>query len=565
MNPILLFDLMQRMSLAAVVAFVLSQTSIFRRIIYRKPTFRDGLFIIAVFGVMGIFGTYAGVPVYDALANIRVVGVMVAGFIGGPIMGIATGLLAGGHRYFLGGFTAMSCALSSVCEGLLAGLIHHYYPRKPVPWWLAFMGGLVGEAMQMGIILLTAKPYELAYSLVTEIALPMILVNASGIAIIMLIIKTVMDGQDKMGAEQSQKALNIAAKTLPYLRRGLNAESALATAHIIYETAEYDAVAVTDSHEVLAYVGAEASHHAPHLSVLTQITRNVLTKGHMVIAQEKEQIGCTQPNCKLASAVVVPLVEVGKVVGTLKLYYTTAKAISQADVIFGTGLAQLFSTQLELTEIDRQAKLASRSELKALYAQINPHFLFNTLNTITSLVRTQPDQARDLLLKLASMFRFTLHNTGKAIPLIEELAQVEAYLKIEQARHGDKLSVIMDIDHSTDRFLIPSLTIQPIVENAIKHGLQPKEIGGEIIVTVKTVGKDIKVEITDNGVGMDMENSNPLECADSECIGLMNVHERLRGLYGKEYGLNLSSKLTVGTKVSMQFPQSLKLEANDGA
>lgn len=564
MDPILLFDLMQRMSLAAVVAFVLSQTNIFRRIVYRQLTWKNGFFITIVFGGMGIFGTYAGVPVYDALANIRVVGVMVAGFIGGPIVGVATGLLAGGHRYFLGGFTAMSCALSSVCEGLLAGLIHYYYPRKPVPWWLAFIGGFIGEAMQMGIILLTARPYELAYALVSEIALPMIIVNASGIAIIMLIIKTVMDGQDKISAEQSQKALNIAAKTLPYLRRGLNAESALATAQIIYETAEYDAVAVTDSHAVLAYVGVEASHHAPHLSVLTQITRNVLEHRHMVIAQEKDQIGCTHIDCKLASAVVVPLMEVGEVIGTLKLYYTAAKAINQADIVFATGLAQLFSTQLELTEIDRQAKLASRSELKALYAQINPHFLFNTLNTITSLVRTQPDQARDLLLKLASMFRFTLHNTGKSIPISEELAQVEAYLKIEQARHGDKLAVTMNIDHNTDHFLIPSLTIQPIVENAIRHGLQPQENGGKISITIKTIAKDINVEITDNGVGMDITNFNPLECTDSECIGLVNVHERLRGLFGKEYGLDIHSKLSVGTTVSMQFPQTLKMEVNDG-
>lgn len=565
MDPVLLFDLMQRMSLAAIVAFVLSQTSIFRRIVYKQLTWRNGLFITLVFGMMGIFGTYAGVPVYDALANSRVVGVMVAGFIGGPVVGIATGLLAGGHRYFLGGFTALSCALSSVCEGLLAGCVHHYYPRKPVPWWLAFIGGFVGEAMQMGIILLTAKPYELAYSLVNRIAVPMIIVNALGIAIMMLIIKTVMDGQDKIGAEKSQKALNIAAKTLPYLRRGLNDESALATAKIIYETAEYDAVAVTDSQAVLTYVGVEASHHAPQLSALTQITRNVLTSGRMVIAQEKQQIGCTHLNCKLASAIVVPLMAVGKVVGTLKLYYTAAKAISQADIVFASGLAQLFSTQLELTEIDRQAKLASRSELKALYAQINPHFLFNTLNTITSLVRTQPDQARELLLKLASMFRFTLHNTGKAIPIAAELAQVEAYLKIEQARHGDKLAIVMNIDHSADPFLIPSLTIQPIVENAIKHGLQPKETGGKIVVTVKPVNKDIKVEISDNGVGMDIINSNPLECSDSECIGLVNVHERLRGLYGKEYGLNINSELSVGTTVSMQFPQFLKMEVNDGA
>lgn len=561
----LLFELMERMSLAAVMAFVLSQTTIFRRIVYRQLIWRDRIFIIVVFGAIGIFGTYAGIPIYDALANIRVIGVMAAGFIGGPVVGMATGLIAGGHRYLLGGFTALSCAISSVCEGLLAGLVHHFLPRKPVPWWIAFLSGFMGEVIQMGIILAVAKPYDVARSLVNQIAIPMSVVNAFGVAIFMLIIKTAMDAQDKIGAEQSQKALDIAAKTLPYLRRGLNAESAQATAQIIYDTTDYEAVAVTNSQEVLAYVGAEAGHHAPHLSELTHITRNVLTEGHMVIAQEKEQIGCSHPQCKLASAVVVPLVQVNEVIGTLKLYYTTVEAIGQADRMFAKGIAQLFSTQLELTEIDRQAKLASHSELKALYAQINPHFLFNTLNTITSLVRTQPDQARELLNKLASMFRFTLHKTGQTIPIAEELAQVAAYLAIEQARHGDKLAVSMAVDQDLERFFIPSLTIQPLVENAIKHGLQPKETGGEVRIKVQAVNKDIEIEIRDDGVGMDVIHFNPLQGAGRNCIGLLNVHERLRGLYGKDYGLTIQSELAVGTVVTMRFPQCINKGGEEGA
>ncbi|MDU2063211.1 MAG: sensor histidine kinase [Sporomusaceae bacterium] len=565
MDISLLFELFQRMTLAATLAFVLSQTKLFRRIVYRQSQWQDKLLVSAAFGAIGIFGTYAGIPIDDALANFRVVGVMAAGFVGGPVVGLLTGMIAGGHRYFLGGFTAFSCTLSSICEGILAGLIYQLYPRKPLPLWVAFVGGFLGEAMQMGIILLTATPYELAAKLVGEIAVPMTIVNGTGVAIFMVIIKTAMTVQDKIGAEKSQKALNIAAKTLPYLRRGLNSESALATAKIIYEAADYNAVAVTDTEQVLAYVGAEADHHAPHLSKLTQITRKALTTGAPIVAQEKSEIGCSRPQCKLASAVVVPLVQAGEVIGTLKLYYTAERAVVHSDIVFAEGLAQLFSTQLELTEIDRQAKLASRSELKALYAQINPHFFFNTLNTITSLVRTKPEQARGLLANLAALFRFTLHKTGKMIPIVEEIAQVESYLTIEQARHGDKLLVVKEIDHHSDHYLIPSLSIQPLVENAIKHGLQPKEAGGKIILRVRMLSDDVIVEIIDDGVGMDLTIVNPLEESASEAIGLVNVHERLRGLYGHKYGIQLESEVGIGTTVRMYFPKCLDKEVEDCA
>lgn len=563
MDHQLLFELLQRMALAATLAFILSQTKMFRRLVYLQVKLSDRLLLGGIFGVLGIFGTYAGVPVYDALANIRVIGVMAAGLNGGPLLGLLAGMIAGGHRYFLGGFSAFACAVSSILEGVLAGLIYMVSPRKPLPWWVGFVAGFVGELMQMGIILLLAKPYDLAETLVNEIAVPMTIVNAFGLSVFMLIIRTAIEAQDKVGAEQSQKALDIATKTLPYLRRGLNRDSAMATVQIIYDTSNFDSVAITDHAHVLAFMGAEVSHHSPERGTLTEATKQTLATGQLFIAHHKEDIGCSHPGCKLSCAIVVPLLRAGKTIGTLKLYSTRRNAISEHDKVFAVGLGHLFSTQLELTEIDRQAKLAANAELRALQSQINPHFLFNTLNTITSLVRTQPNLARELLLKLASLFRYTLRKTGQNISLKEELEQMNAYLTIEKARHGDKLKVKEEVDESLLSVLIPSLVIQPLVENAIKHGLQPKEAGGTIQITVKTVGQDVHIVICDDGVGIDLECHHPLRNRSGGGIGLLNVHERLQGLFGQEYGLTIESELGQGTTITMKVPLICKQEVDD--
>ena len=561
----LLWKMVERMSVAATLAFLLSQLAIFRRMIYRQGSLGERAAITIVFGFIGILGTYFGIPVGDALANSRVIGVMAAGLIGGPIMGVSAGIIAGGHRYLLGGFTAFSCGIANICEGLLAGMVHRYYPEKLIPWWMALIAGVVGEMMQMGIILLLARPYEHARELVDAIALPMIVVNSLGVGIFMLIIKTAMYTQEQVGAEQSHKALDIATKTLPYLRHGLDEKSAQATAQIIFDAGGYEAVAITDTDQVLAFVGVEAAHHSVDNLELTNSTKQVLKSGEMYIAQSSIEIGCACANCKLASGIIVPLKRANRVIGTLKLYYTRTSAVGQADKVFASGVAHLFSTQLELTEIDRQAKLVVRAELKALYAQINPHFLFNTLNTITSLVRTKPDLARELLIKLGAIFRYTLHKTGCIITLNEELEQVRAYLMIEQARHGEKLLVEEDISPELGKYRIPFLTIQPLVENAIKHGLQPKEKGGRIINSARETDDDMMISIIDDGVGMDVEGRCPLTASLGECIGLTNVHERLQGQYGAGYGLSINSVLGSGTTVTLRIPKKIADEDDECA
>lgn len=554
MDLTLLIEMAERLSIAGILAFLLSQTYYFRRLMARLADSSDKIKLTVGFGLIGIVGTYAGIPIDDAIANSRVIGVMAAGLIGGPKMGLGAGLIAGGHRYFMGGFTAFSCALANVCEGLLAGMIYRY-TRKSLPSvWIALLSGIVGEIMQMGILLLTARPFAQALTLVEQIAVPMIVSNSIGLAIFILIVRTAVTVERQAGAEQSQKALDIATKTLPYFRRGLDLDSAREVARIVYESGRYAAVGVTDKSRVLAFFGEGKEHHWAEKPV-TRATQSVLERGEIYLALSREEIGCQHEDCPLKSAVIVPLLRGREVIGTFKLYYTQIGIAQKPDIIFAQGLAHLFSIQLELAEGERLAKLAEQAELKALQAQINPHFLFNTLNTITSLIRTKPDTARDLLLKLGSIFRFTLQKTGKDITLAEELEQIGAYLAIEKARYGEKLKVTYDIRVSAKKYLIPTLSIQPIVENAVIHGLKPKAEGGTIIVTAYETKEALAVTVKDDGVGMDLAVHHPLQTEENDHIGMKNVHERLVGQYGQGYGLRVVGKIGQGSQITILLPK----------
>ncbi|EGO64466.1 sensor histidine kinase [Acetonema longum] len=562
----LLVTMFEWMSVIATTAFILSQTKVFQRLIKYRTNYGDKLKLILLFALLAIFSTYTGIPVHDALANSRVIGAMTAGLLGGPAVGGAAGLIAGIHRYCLGGFSAFACAISTTAEGILGGLFRLYYRERPIPWPVALAAGVCGETLQMLIILAVARPFQDAWGLIQAIAVPMITVNPAGIAIFIVIVNNAIEQHSRIGAVQAQKALHISTQTLPYLRQGLTPYSAENTAAIIHGLNEYAAVSITDQQTILAHIGAGSDHHIPRTSPLTLATKEVLKTGLIQTAATKREIGCNHPGCTLGSAVIVPLKHGQQVIGALKLYHTAERCISPLDMELASGLAHLFSTQLELAEIDRQSQLAAHAEMRALQAQINPHFLFNTLNTISSLIRTRPETARDIIIKLSTFFRHSMQKSSHTIPLSDELTQVNAYLSIEQARFGDKLAVTYNIDPRTETVLIPPFTIQPLVENAIKHGLQPKESGGAISITSRLEGADAVISIADDGVGMDPAEQElaeqPRHDAAHTGIGLYNVRERLKGIFGKNYGLTIDSTPGAGSTMHIRIPLLAKKEGD---
>lgn len=557
----ILKTLVNQAGLIAILAFAISQSRTIKRLLIRREKSRRDLIIIVIlFGSLGIAGTYMGVPVHGAIANSRVVGVFVAGLIGGPITGLLTGMVAGLHRWAIdiGGFTAFACMLSTILEGLLGGLLRKRMERVEEKWFFAMSAGAAAEILQMLLILLIVRPFNEALELVMIIAIPMIGANAIAIGIFIAIINSIKKEEDRVAANQAEIVLRIARKTIQHFRHGFNMETSLATAKIILENTDLSAVAFTDNSIILAHVGEDSTHHLHGGKLQTDLTRKALKSRKLQIAESKEQISCTNPQCRLQSAVVIPLMQGNDVIGTLKLYRGEKNAISPVDINLAKGLGSLFSTQIELSMIEEQAKLLDRAELKALQAQINPHFLFNAINTIVSLVRTDPEAARTLLQNLGLFFRNSFQVEKTEVSIHQEVEHIRAYLEIEKARFGDKLKVEFKIPSSLD-FYLPPFLLQPLVENAVKHGIMVKRDGGEILVEAREDKKKIILTVEDNGVGMSADQLKTLlENNNNESIALNNINKRLITKYGDKYGLSIDSKRGKGTKVTIHIPEPVK-------
>jgi two-component system LytT family sensor kinase len=202
--------------------------------------------------------------------------------------------------------------------------------------------------------------------------------------------------------------------------------------------------------------------------------------------------------------------------------------------------------------LQEQEKLLLAAKLEALANQINPHFLFNTLTSISSLIRTQPETARVLITKLSGLLRRLLRSTDHFVTLREELEAIDEYLHIEVIRFGPQLKVTKHIHPATLDVIVPSLILQPLVENSIKHGLSPKVGGGRITITSRVHDGHAIIEVVDDGMGMSEER---LAQALGGGIGLSNVNERLRTIYGAHYELKVNSRPGVGTSVSLEIPE----------
>ena len=365
---------------------------------------------------------------------------------------------------------------------------------------------------------------------------------------------------DSVRARQSDTILKIASETLSCLQTGMDIESAQKVCRLLLPATGAQAVAITDKEHILGYAGLEAASSPGGSPIRTKATHATLEDGQIRVLGTPEEIGFPSTVRHLKAGIIVPLRRGDAIVGTLKFYYRRASQITETQLAVAEGLGELLSTQLAAVELEEQTKLATTMELKALQSQINPHFLFNTINTIASLIRTDPDRARMLLREFAIFYRRTLENSEDFIELSRELDQTRRYFNFEVARFGkDRLVLEIDVEDDLEDMMVPAFIVQPLVENAVRHAMPPE---GKLTVKVTACkqGDDVIIEVSDDGVGMEAEQSRKLlrpEASKGLGIAMKNINERLRGNFGTESHMDIESQLGNGTCVRMFLKDAL--------
>ncbi len=237
-------------------------------------------------------------------------------------------------------------------------------------------------------------------------------------------------------------------------------------------------------------------------------------------------------------------------------WWLQALVLLSAPIDVGIALKVWNTLRLEM-KLEEQKRLLLEARLDAVQRQINPHFLFNTLNSIASLVRMKPEKAREMTVKLANILRALLKDHDTYVPLREELSFTDDYLDIEVVRFGaDKLRVEKEIDPRTLEVLVPSILLQPLIENSIKHGLEPRLHGGTVTLRSRLEGDRVLIEVADDGVGMGNRPASALRRSGAG-IGMKNVRERLEVLYGNQARFEVVSNPGRGTLVTIEIPANL--------
>ena len=549
-----LVQLFQMLSAFLVLFYLYCESPAFQPLTTDWARPRGKLRLYLLFTCITILGNYLGTPVLrgGALLNARAVGSSLAGLLGGPILGALVGATAGMHRMTLGGAAAFAGAVATTLEGFLAGLVHIALKDKPhllMTKRTAFLTVFLGEIMHMGIVLGLTQPFSAAVAIVRIIAPPMVLLNPVGAALLMAVLMHRQRNLDRIAAASSGAALRVAQRALGLMSRGFGPGMAAEMAAIVREETGVGGVAVTDTERVLGFVGIGSDHHALGGPISNPLTRQAIATGAVVFADGVHQrYHCAlAEGCPIHSALVVPLQVDGQVIGTVQLFESRSRAFLKMNRTLGEGIGDLLSSQLLIARYQEQKNLLVLGELKLLQAQVNPHFLFNSLNTIMAVIRKDANRGRELVYHLSNYFRKNLKRSTPFSTLEEELEHIRAYLEIEKARF-EGLRVEIDVPPGLLHLQVPTFTLQPLLENAIKHGIS--EMLGPGIARIRAREEDgaVRIDVEDNA-GAYEESGR-----DKDGLGLQIVEKRMRSLLGGAGRLEIFCVPNELTRVTIRMP-----------
>ena len=344
------------------------------------------------------------------------------------------------------------------------------------------------------------------------------------------------------GQRATYDVLHTAALAAEPLRAGLDATTAAKAAHHLRALVEADGLALVTAGSVLALDG-KGDHHGDQLIVAAK-------KAMHARRSTVEVLSCDRLDCDVRGAVIAP------VSGAEAVLVSIANQAPAPGLVQATlETARWVSAQLALHELDSSRARLAQAELRALRAQISPHFIYNALGAIASFVRTDPDRARELILEFAEFTRYSFRSHGEFTTLAEELRSIDRYLTLERARFGERLRVKLQVAPEVLPVVLPFLCVQPLVENAVRHGLSRKPGVGMVSILARDAGAECHIIVEDDGVGMEPSVFNDSSEKDGQHVGLSNVDDRLRAVFGDAFGLVVETAPGEGTKVSMRVPK----------
>ena len=341
------------------------------------------------------------------------------------------------------------------------------------------------------------------------------------------------------------------------LRAGLDGASAAKAVRHLHALVGGVSLGLTDGERLIALEGP-GEHHRPQIEAAAQ---RVVASSRTAVLRARD-LSCQELDCPVRGGVVAALSDrttAGTRAGTVVCLTGGDPEPGLVQVTVET--ARFVGAQMALAELDTSRARLARAEVRALRAQISPHFVYNALTAIASFVRTDPERARELLLEFAEFTRYSFRQHGDYTTLADELRSIDRYLTIERARFGDRLQVRLQIAPEVLPVGLPFLCLQPLVENAVRHGLSSKPGLGTVTIVAHDAGAECLITVEDDGVGMNPDVLvQPLDNTDpsgevGQHLGLANVDERLRAAFGDAFGLVVETAPRAGTRVSMRVPK----------
>ena len=532
-------------SIFLLLLLLVARTTFFREAISAKHFHpRHLLLFTLIFSLMGLCGTYWNVSAGGGIINFRAVGIILGGFVGGPVVGTAVGLITGLHRaFFIDTDAAFIHGGLSIIQGMAAGFLsvklksHHHNL-----WIWSFLDAGVLEVLFWLFYAFLTWPDTVAHPWdFFDLSVPILITNTIAISLFYMVLEFFIHQRDSEKTQTTKNTFNAVITLFSTLHDGFKSFNVSKVAEIVTSALPsliWTAIIYKDQIYTRTSYKTDADQ----------------TQGEAEIAILKLQKSLPP----MPHLVTFPVTYKGEAVG----YIIAAKSKGDTFTNMGTeflhGICHILETIYEYDKMKEEENLLAEAEIRALQAQINPHFLYNTLNTISYYVRSDPEIARKLISYLSDYFRHSLNNPSKLIPLSEELHVIECYTELERARFGDRLQITYEFPkEKQDLIQVPPLLLQPLVENAVIHGIFQRPEGGRIKAGLIEHTDYFKIYVYDTGVGIPRTKLPKLliDHKRRDHIGLINVHQRLISLFGKKSGLHIISKENKGTLVFTKIPK----------